>query len=368
MLDNAHEGHTRTELMAYYEDIVAVASKLLKENKQDWETNFKKYLERPDYYNHTEYWFQAYKNIIKKVEKETGASFYFTTQGTASLRFNGVSIIYDLRTARSRGQNVMGTIDNKSGYDLSNQKTIEILKKKVSCLKEKEASRLANQLESFYESGILRTMNDDNKKGRNTFYRHITPIKRLNNGFTGNKKQEIGLFQMATPFGASEFKNNPQELVYSSAAGGGGIDILSRRGRTRWDSILTLIEVKNGYERETEPPEITMGQLIAYAVFICNLLEKDPINWGHAFGYMSTEGYGKKELNLIVMLPVPNDEKPPREDFLSETKSGADLKVSAHNGEEYVFHLGYAYFDPTNYMEVKYSSLKSLDNNNRIEN
>ena len=360
MLNNANEGHSRDELMSYYKEVVEEASKLLATNDNDWKGKFKEYLEKPVFSGHENYWFQAYDKIIKKAEKKTGAYFYFTTQGSASLRFNGSIIIDSLCTARARGRQVKGTIDKQSGYDLEDNKTVEIMKEKVQYFADKEKTRSDNQLESFYESGILKTMNEDNKQGKDIFYRHIKPIKRLNNGLTGNKKREIGLFQMATPFKASEFKSNPQKLEYAGASDGGGIDILARRGKTRWDSILTLIEVKNEYNRESEPPEITMGQLIAYAVFLCNLIEEDSINWGHAFGYMSKDGYRKKELNLIVMLPVPNDGKLPREDFLSETKDGINLSVSALNEEKYIFHLGYAYFDPSNFM-VKYSSLESLD-------
>ena len=353
---SVREGNTIEELRKYYLNVVQEANKLLLEKKNVWETNFNRYLETPNYLGKEEYWFKAYDEIIKRVESETGASFYFSTQGLASLRFNGVKVVDEITLGRKKGTIVKGSIDKKKGFDLSCPETVNRIKEKIKDLKEKEKKRTNNPKESYYEAGILFSMDEDNKNGINSFYRYIQPIKRINNGKTKSEKREIGLFQMTTPFSASGFKNKPQKMRFSGSKGG-GIDILARRGNG--SHILTLIEIKNEYKRRSEPPEITMGQLIAYAVFMCNLIEEDPYRWGRAFGFMG--GYKKKELNLIVMLPMPDDKKPPRTDFLSEDSKGSDIEVDTINATKYVLHLNYAYFDPGNYIEVKYQSIGSLD-------
>jgi hypothetical protein len=357
-MENTREGHSIEELKKYYEEVIRVATALLKENEKEWKPGYEKYLKEPDFKKHMEYWFFAYKNCIREVERKTETTFYFTTQGSASLRYNGTRVIKDLNCVKNKGKKVFGTINGESRC-LNDPETIQSIKGIVSQLQENETKRIRNSLESYYEAGILKALNEDNKKKKNSFYRHIKPIKRLNNGKTGNEKKEIGLFQMNTPFKASEFKCSPEHLIYAGSAEGGGIDILARRGKTKWDSTLTLIEIKNEYDRSSEPPEVAMGQLMAYAVFLCNLIDEDPFEWGRAFGYM--KGYNKKELTLIVMMPMPEDNNPPRKDFLSEDESGSDIEMNTLKGTQYALHLHYAYFNPKDYNKVEFSSLQSLD-------
>ena len=224
-------------------------------------------------------------------------------------------------------------------------------------------SSVDNQIygECSFESIILELFDGRYGKGSiNAFYRYCKPVKRII-----KKPKEIGFYQMTTPISASKVHEGLDMLVYSRGRGenseleydGGGIDLLLRRGKGNSNKTLTLIELKDKYER-SESPELALGQLVAYATFLCNLfdIDKDQL-WGREFGYQS--GLKAKNLNLIIMMPEPEKGKP-RKDFLDKDGGFSMIKIQTIENKEYTLFLHYCFFDRNNVSQGIETSLLPL--------
>ncbi len=138
----------------------------------------------------------------------------------------------------------------------------------------------------------------------------------------------IARFQMPTPLYGSNIKN-----IKYAGYGGGGIDILSRIGKSNTIK-LCIMELKDE-NTVKEPPAKVIHQALAYATFIRELLRSD---WGQQ--WWKIFGFGGKlpqSLELYVTCVMPSRENPADND-----RSFADVIVKT-NGQD-SFHLNYIYF------------------------
>ena len=107
-------------------------------------------------------------------------------------------------------------------------------------------------------------------------------------------------FGMPTPLSAS----NQHKLTEYAKQYGGGIDILARTGGGRYDTHLTVIEVKDKNDIK-EPPKAALRQAIKYAVFIRELLRSEcGANWYKLFGF---NGGLPNQLKIRVACAMPDE-------------------------------------------------------------
>ena len=106
-------------------------------------------------------------------------------------------------------------------------------------------------------------------------------------------------FQMRTPLKASSLS----DIEISKKNLGGGIDIISRIGKSR----LCIMEVKDEYNPK-EPPSMAMKQALIYSTFIRELLRSDGgKSWWQIFGF---GGHLPKSLKLTVACVMPLIDNP----------------------------------------------------------
>ena len=350
---------SKEEIWILFEEAVKKTSQSLSENQKEWSILFNNYRQKPSFIKNEKeksLWINAYflrPDGIENIEKRTHLSFYISTQGSASLRFDGRKVISDIKIGKTgkyigiwaplaiekshEAGIILPDIHEENGNlnNCINSGIVDIINQ---CFAE-EAKGKDEKPENYYESRILKEL-----QGNFGFYRWMYPVKRII--VREEKKKEVGLYQVATAIKASD-------LSYKySGAKGGGIDVLARRGRGTRDQILSLFELKKKYRR----PEVVMQQLIAYGVFLCNLIDSDPAGWGNEFGYTGKSGYAKRELNLIVMMPTPNKGNP-RTDFLKYPS----IEITTYMNTQYRLNLHYAFFSPEDVRDVRFTSLPSLD-------
>lgn len=350
---------TRREIWTLFEEAVNKTNQSLSANQEKWIDLFNGYRLNPSFVKNDKEkskWINAYYSKpdgIENIEKKTPLSFYISTQGSASLRFDGRKVISNIKVGKigkyigkwaplaiEKAQEV-GIIlpdiyeENGNLNNCINSRIVDIINK---CFTEDMKGK-GEKLENYYESRILKEL-----QGKFGFYRWMYPVKRII--VREEKKKEVGLYQVATAIKASDLS-----FKYSGSKGG-GIDVLARRGRGNRDQILTLFELKKKYKK----PEVVMQQLISYGVFLCNLIDSDPAGWGKEFGYTGKGGYSKRELNLAVMMPAPNTGNP-RTDFLEHPS----IEITTYNNTRYCLNLHYAFFSPEDVRDVKFTSLPSLD-------
>lgn len=150
--------------------------------------------------------------------------------------------------------------------------------------------------EAKFENRILYTMQN---KSKNSIYLNglsITPIISAEKAF----------FQMPTAISASK-KDNIH--ISTKGHGGGGIDILARKGKGRYSS-LTLFELKDE-NTESESPEMVMKQALSYATFLVKLIECKGDSVWTAFGYGQKSKFETINHNntIIVCCLMPNINK-----------------------------------------------------------
>ena len=350
---------TKKEIWTQFEIAVEKTNKSLSENQENWLTRFNGYRLSPSFIKKDKeksLWINAYNKTdgIRDIEKKTPLSLYISTQGSASLRFDGRKIITDIKIGKNGNfigkwaplanerSNELKVIlpdiheENGDPDNCIDSKIIDIVNR---CFNE-ETKEKDGKKENYYESRILREL-----QGNNGFYRWMYPVKRIIVR-EEKKKNEVGLYQVATAIKASDLS-----FKYSGPKGG-GIDVLARRGKGKREQVLSLFELKKEYKR----PEVVMQQLIAYGVFLCNLIDSDPVGWGKEFGYTGKNGYSIRELNLVVMMPTPYKGKP-RTDFLEHPF----IEITTYIGNKYCLNLHYAFFSPEDVRKVNYTSLPSLD-------
>ena len=131
--------------------------------------------------------------------------------------------------------------------------------------------------------------------------------KNKNKALRGIQPVSIGgaRFPMPTPINASKH----QKEEYCTGLTGGGIDILARTGKGGKATHLCVMELKDENTKR-EPPREVMGQALAYATFIHELLRSTcGSKWWNLFGF---KGEVPKRLVLYAVCVMPstdNDDK-----------------------------------------------------------
>jgi len=127
------------------------------------------------------------------------------------------------------------------------------------------------------------------KQSKNKLILGIQPVRLFG---------DIARFQMPTPLAASS------GIKYSER-GKGGIDIMCRIG-SGTKTKLCVIEVKDE-NTNTEPPQETIKQAIAYAVFLRELLRsKSGNDWYKVFGFSRNV---PDKLEIVASIAMPVNEK-----------------------------------------------------------
>jgi|GEM_PF-497244 len=109
----------------------------------------------------------------------------------------------------------------------------------------------------------------------------------------------ISRFQMPTPLTASG-----NDVKYSGASGG-GIDILCRVGSGA-NTKLCVVEVKDE-NKPSEPPQKAIGQAVAYATFLHELLKsKSGDKWYEIFGFSRSV---PDKLKIVASVAMPYNEQ-----------------------------------------------------------
>jgi hypothetical protein len=132
----------------------------------------------------------------------------------------------------------------------------------------------------------------------------------------------IARFQMLTPLKASKLMN----LEYSGASGG-GIDIISRIGKS---AKLCIMEVKDE-NTSSEPPAKVIQQGLAYATFVRELLRsKGGNDWWNIFGF---KGIPPTSLDIYTTCVMPSSR------YDDTSFAGIKLKIGCDS-----IHLHHLYF------------------------
>jgi hypothetical protein len=152
------------------------------------------------------------------------------------------------------------------------------------------------------------------KKSIAKLFRNIQPVRLAG----------ITRFQMPTPLSASSINGRRY-----SAAGGGGIDILSRTGSGK-GTRLCVMEVKDE-NKAKEPAAKAIIQGLVYATFIRELLRSEcGSEWWKIFGY---KGKLPQQLKINVACVMPG---------IPQNDTSFAGMVIPVEGDEY--HLHYMYF------------------------
>jgi hypothetical protein len=217
--------------------------------------------------------------------------------GIFGLRYAGQQVA-DLRV--SKGEVKISTKD----YDTNNKRDFDCEVQADNALWD---SKEASKFRKHFKDAPIRS---DRENKRNEEHRVESMLLGEFSKKSGKNKLLLGIqpvrlfggrlrFQLPTPLTASG-----KEVKYSNSSGG-GIDILCRIGRGT-KTKLCVMEVKDE-NISKEPPSKAVGQAIAYAVFLRELLRsKSGNDWYKIFGFHQDV---PKKLKLVACIAMPCNPK-----------------------------------------------------------
>lgn len=280
-------------------EIINEACRLLEENRNEWESRYKRYVEdiaeAEKKYSKPE--FRLPKNLrlynsISSVDKPE-YDVRYAGQSIAKIKFENEDIWLQVKEMSKRFEYSMES-PKWNEWDSAEANKFR------SYFKDCNKAHLASSNERYIEQLLL----NDMAKSTSEYFINIKPVTLLD-----------AYFQMPTPFAAS--KAFPQY----SCEKGGGIDILARVGRGRGDR-LCVIELKDENIKQ-EPQSHAMKQAAIYATFIAYLLRSDMgEKWWNAFG-LNIDIPKSLVIPVVTLMPLPA-EKPKDEIIGSFTVGGLD--------------------------------------------
>lgn len=278
-------------------EIIKEACRLLEENRNEWESRYKRYVEdiaeAEKRYPGNE--FRLPKNLrlynsISSVGKP-GYDVRYAGQSIAEIKFENGDIWLQVKEMSKRFEYSMES-SKWNEWDSAEANKFR------SYFKDCNKAHLASSNERYIEQLLLNDMTESKS------FVNIEPVRLLD-----------AYFQMPTPFAAS--KAFPQY----SCEKGGGIDILARVGRGRGDR-LCVIELKDENIKQ-EPQSHAMKQAAIYATFIAYLLRSDMgEKWWNAFE-LNINIPKSLVIPVLTLMPLPT-EKPEDEIIGSFTVGGLD--------------------------------------------
>ena len=282
--------------------ILLNAQKLLRENK--WVEQYKTYAEVmtenlkfiSDKKSNFNEWAPLYFYITTTKAKES------KTKLTLDVRYKGQNVAIlkcddnDRVTLSTKGFDNKNLRHFKCDIQLDNEEWTKAtaFRKFFRDIEFKKTHKKESSIESLL-------LTEFSKTGGSKLIRGIQPVK-----FGGKIR-----FAMPTPLSASDYDN----LTFAPNALGGGIDILTRVGKSGSDVRLCIIEVKDTNETK-EPPIAALQQAVEYTIFIRELLRSDagPL-WWKLFGFSGKiPAPGKLTLYSACAMPTL-DPKPDDESF-----------------------------------------------------
>ena len=269
------------------ENIIKEASRLLEENRQDWEKRYQKYIEdiAEAAQEAVTLQFRLPKNLrLYKNISSVNAPEYdirYAGQSIANIKIENDAIWLQAKEMSKRFES---SVEPSKWYKWDSAEANKFRSYFNSCEKEDLASSPERRIEQL----LLNDMTESKS------FINIEPVRLLE-----------AYFQMPTPFAAS--KAMPQYACHN----GGGIDILARVGRGRGDK-LCVIELKDEYNAH-EPQSHVMKQAVIYATFIAYLLRSDIGNawWKNSFG-LNIDIPKSLVIPVLTLMPLPK-EKPAEE-------------------------------------------------------
>lgn len=278
-------------------DIIKEASRLLEENRQEWEPRYKRYIEdiatAEKKYSETE--FRLPKNLrlynsISSVGK-LGYDVRYAGQSIAEIKFENGDIWLQVKDMSKRFE---FPVEPSMSYKWDSAEANQFRSYFKNC----EKADLASSRERYIEQLFLSDMTESES------FVNIEPVTLLD-----------AYFQMPTPLAASE------AVPQYSCEKGGSIDILARVGHGRGVKPC-VIELKDEYTKQ-EPQSHAMKQAAIYATFIAYLLRSDIADkWWNAFGF-NIDIPKSLVIPVVTLMPLPA-EKPEEEIIGSFTVGGLD--------------------------------------------
>ena len=278
-------------------EIINEACRLLEENRNEWESRYKRYFEEitaakiknPNLKFNLPENLRRYKSISNVGEPEYDVRY--AGQSIATIKFKKGDIWLQIKDMSKRFE---FPVEPSMFYKWDSTEANKFRSYFKNCEKED----LASSRERYIEQLLLNDMSESKS------FTYIEPVRLLD-----------AYFQMPTPFAAS--KAFPQY----SCEKGGGIDILARVGRGRGDR-LCVIELKDENIKQ-EPQSHAMKQAAIYATFIAYLLRSDMgEKWWNAFG-LNIDIPKSLVIPVVTLMPLPA-EKPKDEIIGSFTVGGLD--------------------------------------------
>lgn len=278
-------------------DIIKEASRLLEENRQEWEPRYKRYIEdiatAEKKYSETE--FRLPKNLrlynsISSVGK-LGYDVRYAGQSIAEIKFENGDIWLQVKDMSKRFE---FPVEPSMSYKWDSAEANQFR----SYFKKCEKTDLASSRERHIEQLLLNDMAESQS------FINIEPVRLLD-----------AYFQMPTPFAASK------AVPHYSGKDGGGIDILARVGHGRGVKPC-VIELKDGNTNQ-EPQSHVMKQAVIYATFIAYLLRSDIADkWWNVFRF-NIDIPKSLVIPVVTLMPLPA-EKPEDEIIGGFTVGGLD--------------------------------------------
>ena len=269
---------------------IAEARELIKNNAKEWAPRYNEYAKkiienipkikkRKKLFNEWEPLY-IYMNVTEAT-KDTSSTFNlrFNGQSVADLKFNGGKIILNVGRRDQKSNKTYFGVDLQkcSEFHWRSPEAEQFRKFFSTC------TRYGRSLEHTLESKLLSELEKNSKINKDEFLHNIQPVKIA---------KTICRFQMPTPLKAS----GNAGLEYSGEKGG-GIDILARIGTGRGTS-LCIMELK----KEAKSPDTVMSQVLAYAVFIQELLDSESgPAWSKIFGFKKS--LNKSALTVCSVMP-----------------------------------------------------------------
>lgn len=286
-------------------DIVEQASRLLEENRKEWEDRYDRYTKEID--------LDKYAEDRKKFRIPKPLNAYScisrvkqTHEDTTSfdLRYQGQSIGEIIVKKEEVFLNTKGKEKKNSKYFQYsklrnsdnriewNSTDAREFRKHFMSLDKSNAHSPEHKIEQFLLSEFSKKTRSSEKK-----LCSIQPV-RLGGLF----------FQMPTPLKASDHSKGQIYLEYENQYGG-GIDILARIKDKYNNPKLAVFELKDE-NTEREPQKEVMWQALAYATFIAYLLrsKSGTFWWEKVFGFKEGSLSKDKPLEIIVATIMPGRE------------------------------------------------------------
>ena len=280
------------------ENIIKETQGLLLENKTEWEPRYRGYaqalhtnedsitLNRRKFYEFAPFRYYISTSTAKASKHNLKLDVRYRGQSVATMETTQNDV-----TISTEGKNQNNLDHFGCDIELNNAEWRgKEAKEFRSFFKNRDNSRnstIKSNEEHYVESLLLSEFSKEG--GINKQIRGIQPVK-----LCGVR------FGMPTPLKAC-YQHKPAGYAKQY---GGGIDILARTGGGRYDTHLTVIEVKDE-NKIGEPPKAALKQAIKYAVFIRELLRSDcGADWYNLFGF---NGEIPNQLKIRVVCAMPDD-------------------------------------------------------------